>query len=302
MSDLPADKDLLAALFSVIPDLFFFVEPCGKIVYYQAGNTRDLYKDPSEFMHKRMQDVLPENVGDKFDHAMTKAAATCQLQVLEYELRISDELKFFEARLNKLPNKDIIPIIIRDVTPRMKAEQLLARYAYYDAVTEIPNRRFTIEFLEKQVADCGRRGEAFAVAFVDLNEFKSVNDTFGHRAGDLLLKEVATRLKNSLRASDTVTRIGGDEFVILLGGDPTDAAVLSVLNKVLHVAEKPVILGEEDKGITTPKLSIGVAFFPYDSQDGSELLSFSDAAMYHAKTSSTDSISFFKELGVQTQK
>jgi hypothetical protein len=85
MSDLPADKDLLAALFSVIPDLFFFVEPCGKIVYYQAGNTRDLYKDPSEFMHKRMQDVLPENVGDKFDHAMTKAAATCQLQVLEYE-------------------------------------------------------------------------------------------------------------------------------------------------------------------------------------------------------------------------
>jgi len=285
------------ALFSVIPDLFFCVEPSGKIIHYKSGNNHDLYVDPSVFMHKRMQDVLPVDIGKKFDAAISKAMSSCQLQVFEYELSVSGENKYFEARLNKLPNIDMIPIIVRDITDQKNAEELLAKHAYYDDLTDIPNHRFAMHLIEKQVSDCERRGESFAVSFIDLNKFKAVNDVFGHNAGDTLLKEVARRCGESLRASDTVARIGGDEFIILMGGNPTEADIIKTLTKTLNLVEKPIELGKYSQQVS-PQVSIGVAIFPADSKDASGLLSCSDSAMYQAKSSHRTKISFFKDVNL----
>ena len=170
--------------------------------------------------------------------------------------------------------------LIRDITERKTAEQQIEYQAYHDALTSLANRRLFQEHLTLALALAQRRQRLVAVLFLDLDHFKIVNDSLGHSTGDALLKIVAARLKAAVREGDTVARVGGDEFTIVLQelGDRSDAAV--VAQKVLHTIAEPVEINGHRLYVTT---SIGITLFPDDGDDAETLLKNADNAMYRAK-------------------
>jgi diguanylate cyclase (GGDEF)-like protein/PAS domain S-box-containing protein len=183
-----------------------------------------------------------------------------------------------------------------DMTARRQAEQAMSQLAYYDVLTGLPNRRLFIERLQHAVAIQARHTRFGALLFLDVDNFKSINDTIGHEAGDLMLQQIASRLRQCLRESDSVARIGGDEFVVLLEEldctRPSAAAsALDVANKIQQVLSQPYVLS----GRAYPgSVSIGVTLWGADQAgDVSELLKRSDMAMYDAKRSGRNAVRFF---------
>jgi len=168
----------------------------------------------------------------------------------------------------------------RDVTARMAAEKQIEFQAYHDALTQLPNRRLFLERLEMNLMTARRHRANLAVLFIDLDRFKTINDTLGHDVADALLIEIAQRLKSCVRQTDTVARHGGDEFTIILPDlhEPEDAA--QVAEKILERVAEPVIVGANSIEIS---VSIGIAVHPYDGTDIETLLRNSDDAMYRAK-------------------
>jgi diguanylate cyclase (GGDEF)-like protein/PAS domain S-box-containing protein len=171
--------------------------------------------------------------------------------------------------------------LIRDITERKQAEQQIEYQAYHDALTGLANRRLFQEHLSLALALAGRRNGLVAVLFLDLDNFKLINDTLGHTIGDDLLRVVAERVKACVREGDTVARVGGDEFTIVLQDivKSEDAAV--VAQKVLRTIAEPVELNGHRLYVTT---SIGITTFPDDGDDAETLLKNADNAMYRAKS------------------
>ena len=183
----------------------------------------------------------------------------------------------------------------RDITQRKSAEDMIRHLAFYDPLTDLPNRQLLLERLEKALAQSAQSGQYGALMFIDLDNFKILNDTLGHHMGDQLLQQVALRLTKSVRKTDTVARFGGDEFVIMvddLSTDPSAAASKSraLAEKVLHMLREPFqVAGHQH--FATP--SIGVTAFNGDHSDVSELLKQADLAMYHAKGLGRNTLCFF---------
>jgi diguanylate cyclase (GGDEF)-like protein/PAS domain S-box-containing protein len=172
--------------------------------------------------------------------------------------------------------------IVRDIGERRRGEEQLAYLAYHDALTGLPNRILVEQEIDLALARARRAGGAAALMFVDLDDFKEVNDRLGHAAGDRLLANVSARLRSVLRDSDVLARQGGDEFLVLLGDlsdDPT-AAAESVAGKLLNALLEPfVVAGTEVR----TGASIGVSLYPDDAADTEALLRHADVAMYRAK-------------------
>ncbi|MBV8124043.1 MAG: EAL domain-containing protein, partial [Paucibacter sp.] len=181
--------------------------------------------------------------------------------------------------------------IVRDVTERQRLEQSLLRQALHDPLTELPNRRHFLNSLTKALARAERHGGTLAVLFIDLDHFKHVNDTHGHSHGDELLRQVARRLSETLRAGDLLARMGGDEFALLLQDAKADDAA-AVASKVLSVLEQPIFYEEQTMKVGA---SVGITLFPADGRKVEELLSNADLAMYRAKGDGRNAWSFFKQ-------
>jgi diguanylate cyclase (GGDEF)-like protein len=161
-------------------------------------------------------------------------------------------------------------------------QHLLESKAYYDALTQLPNRSLLFDRLTQAIARNTRNKHLLAVCFVDLDNFKPINDSFGHDTGDRVLIEVARRLQASVRGDDTVARLGGDEFVVLLGEmENSQEAELAVHRLLLSLSESLITGGKQ----ISMQASIGYALYPDDSEDREGLLNMSDQAMYQAKSS-----------------
>ncbi|HJV76253.1 MAG TPA: EAL domain-containing protein [Noviherbaspirillum sp.] len=185
--------------------------------------------------------------------------------------------------------------IQRDITHRKNTEQEIERLAFYDPLTGLPNRRLLLDRLQHAVAVAARNGNAGALLYIDLDNFKSLNDTLGHDKGDMLLTQIAERLEHSVRKSNTVARFGGDEFVVMienLSKDPWEAAAQAelVAEKILASFQDPYQLDGYDYH-SSP--SIGVAMFNHHGNSVEELLKRADLAMYQAKASGRNAIRFF---------
>jgi diguanylate cyclase (GGDEF)-like protein/PAS domain S-box-containing protein len=186
----------------------------------------------------------------------------------------------FSQNLLQEPSVAAIVLNYRDVSQRKETERELEYRAHYDSLTGLPNRLLFRDRLVHALSQAARHKTTLGVLYVDLDQFKLVNDALGHSFGDLLLADVGRRLQSSLRASDTISRIGGDEFSILLSEAASTEAVSGVAAKILESLSAPFLVGEHELFITA---SLGVACYPEDGQDAETLLKSADAAMYRAK-------------------
>lgn len=188
--------------------------------------------------------------------------------------------------------------VMEDISERKVAEETITRLAYYDALTDLPNRRHFQERLEQAAALCRRSGGRMAVFYLDLDRFKSINDTLGHGAGDALLKIIAQRLtSNLLRETDVVARLGGDEFAII-SLDVSHSAAAVVAEKLIGVARQPLLVGDNELHLT---MSVGISMFPDDTNNLDELVKFADIALYDAKAQGKNTFRFYsKDTNVLT--
>ena len=186
-------------------------------------------------------------------------------------------------------------MVLQDQSQRMAAEQEVRRLAFYDALTGLPNRRLLQDRLQQSMRQSVRDGKHSALLFLDLDNFKAINDSMGHDWGDHMLSQVAMRLSGCVRASDTVARLGGDEFVVVLqglDGAPERAAAMAevVAHKIITALGQPYPLGGRTL-YSTP--SIGIALFQGAQQPVQELLKRADLAMYQAKAQGRNTLCFF---------
>ena len=177
-----------------------------------------------------------------------------------------------------------------DISHRKAAEQRIEYLAYHDALTGLPNRLLVQDRFVQAMAQAERKGNRVALVYMDLDNFKTINDTLGHAAGDELLKEVARRLRESVRDSDTISRQGGDEFLILLGDLPDTDIVSTILLKIMDRLQEPLRL---DAMELSASASIGVAIGPQDGSDFETLRKKADLAMYRSKETGRNTSHFF---------
>lgn len=180
-----------------------------------------------------------------------------------------------------------------EIARREEAETKIRELAFYDNLTGLPNRNLFYDRVELSIADARRDKIGFALGFIDLDGFKTINDNYGHIIGDRLLAEVAERLMATVRASDTVARFGGDEFVVLLKHTSRREDAEHLMSVLLKAIRRPFRLGGLELRISA---SIGISLFPEDDQDIKKLLSHADAAMYHGKKSGKDQLVFSQDL------
>ena len=180
-----------------------------------------------------------------------------------------------------------------DITLRKAAEEEINLLAFHDPLTHLPNRRLLDDRLHQAAALARRDQHRLSLIFIDLDKFKPVNDEFGHAAGDELMRAVALRMQSCVRASDTIARVGGDEFVVLLPHIEATADALSVANKIHGVLKQPFQLQSAVTATVSISSSLGIAVYPDHASDELTLMRQADAAMYQAKTAGRNQVVLF---------
>jgi len=293
-------EKMLETIFEAIPDLFFLMEPNGTICDYHTSNTSDLYVSPSQFIGRNMSDVLPDDVANKFKTHINKSLMQDKITSFDYELAMPSGLLYFEARISHLKKPNQVMVIIRDITEQHKSDQIIRHQAYFDSLTLLPNRFLSLDRLSQILVEAERNDEKAAILFLDLDDFKKVNDSLGHEVGDEILVKSAHRLQQVLRKEDTVGRLGGDEFIILLKGLTDHQDALAVAENLLNLFRQPFKIDHRELILT---LSIGVAIYPKDGSCASDLLRSADTAMYQAKALGRNTYSFFTpEMNIVMQR
>ena len=184
-----------------------------------------------------------------------------------------------ESRV-ELQGKNLLLAIFRDISERKAAEERIHYLAYHDSLTGLPNRTLLIDRLEQAIRQAHRHNAMLGVIFIDLDNFKTVNDTLGHEFGDELLQSAAMRIRSALRSEDTVARLGGDEFIVLIADPKTTADVAYVSGKIIESMEVPFIISGHTFHVTC---SIGMSIYPRDGKDSGALMRTADEALYQVK-------------------
>ena len=411
---------VLDTIFDTLPDLFFLIDPDGTIRDYRAKKSESLYVPPDVFLGKRMQDVLPKNVSEKFVKNIQIALSQKQLASFEYFLYLEGKQVYFEARVSPIQKSQQMVIIARDITEkrlaeneilkseikfrsifeasvvsiivtdyrqeiiewnsgseylfgysteeakgmnlskliperlmhqhklgfnhavksnglsrpginhevyglkkngeefpitltlgswvqngeiffsatilditeRKEAEEEILYQAHFDSLTALPNRFLALDRLNQLLNEAKRCNELVAVLFLDLDDFKKVNDSLGHEIGDKLLVDAAQRLSSVVRSGDTVGRLGGDEFILLLPGLKNASDARPTVEKLLAKFRDSFKIENRELILT---LSVGVAVYPQDGICGSDLLRNADSAMYHAKNAGRNTYSYYQD-------
>jgi diguanylate cyclase (GGDEF)-like protein/PAS domain S-box-containing protein len=268
------------ALIEAIPDLMFSCSKDGVYLDFKANPGSRLYAPPEAFLGRKIVEVLPQELAQKIMLAFEKAIATQNLQFLEYQLEIGGKLQDYEARI-LLEEAEKILVIVRNISDRKQIESQLQYSATHDSLTNLPNRILFLErltqVLQQQQTDPHLN---FAVFFLDLDDFKLVNDSLGHPIGDELLKAIAQRLRSCLRPTDTLARIGGDEFALLLARFSTVEEVIQIATDLHQQFQSPFSLNYQDIVIHT---SIGIALNITEYNNPEAMLRDADIAMDYAK-------------------
>jgi diguanylate cyclase (GGDEF)-like protein/PAS domain S-box-containing protein len=276
-----------ASLVQHSSDLITVVESDATITYQSPSSERVLGYQPHELLGRRFDRLVVREDADRLLRILADGSAYAQRdgEVIECTLRHRDGgLRQFEIlHTNLLDDEHVRGIVLnsRDISERKVFEEQLTHQAFHDPVTNLPNRALFVERVRHAVGRARREKAEIGVIFLDVDDFKTINDSLGHGAGDLALMDVAKRLSGSIRNSDTAARFGGDEFVVLLEDlDSTETAV-EVAERILDDLRQPLMVAGKEMAL---RGSIGISILEESSIAGAdELIRDADAAMYIAK-------------------
>jgi diguanylate cyclase (GGDEF)-like protein/PAS domain S-box-containing protein len=283
----------LEATLRAIPDLLFEMGLDG--FYYSAHSPREelLTLPADQLIGKTVTEVLPPGAAEVVLAALQEANAQTWSTGKQFRLALADGEHWFELSVSRKAQLDgedpRFVVLSRDVTQNKQSEERIRLLAHFDPLTELPNRALLADRCSLALSSAQRNKTPLALMFLDLDHFKNINDALGHRVGDHLLVAMAGRLASAVREQDTVSRLGGDEFILVL--PDTDAAGAGhVADKLLQLALEPFLLEQHELTVTP---SIGIALFPDDGMDFDALSRCADAAMYRAKQDGRNGYRFF---------
>ncbi len=290
---------MLQTLLNTIPQRVFWKDRnCSYVGCNRAFATDAGLNDPAEIIGKSDFDLVWSETAEVYrtDDKLVMEQGSAKLGYEEIQDRPDGGRVWL--RTSKLPLSDregkVTGVIgtYEDITDRKVAEDRVQYLAYYDALTGLPNRALLQDRLAKALASARRRKDRVALLFLDLDRFKDINDSLGHSVGDLLLQEVAERLKKWSREQDTVARVGGDEFVIVLTAakDGADAAVAA--ERLVHAMSAAIVVQGRTLSVGC---SLGISIFPEHGADSETLIKNADAAMYCAKENGGHNFKFFTD-------
>lgn len=299
--ELKRSKEFLQSLIDTIPDPIFVKDRNHRWVVLNQAYCRFIGYPLEKLICHTDYDLFPQREADIFwqhDELVLQTHQPRENEEYFTDARGITHLIATKRSLHKDAAGNVFLVgAIRDITERqLRAKALeqknaeLSHQADHDALTGLPNRKRFYECLHQSLEKASRNQELVALLFLDLDGFKSINDTLGHNVGDLLLKTVARRLKKCLRGSDTISRLGGDEFTVILPAIPGPEEAAKVAEKICDGIIQPFILEEHTVSVTT---SIGISLYPFDGQEPEILVKNADVAMYRAKERGKNQYHFY---------
>ncbi len=275
----------------------------GIIITNNQGNVIDVNRAFTIITGYKKEEVIANNMdifkSGKHDKVLARKISKALRDKGSWSGEVMDRRKNGESYPKWLSNYSVkndhndithYVTIFTDITSRKEAENKLKQLAHYDTLTGLPNRTHFIERLKWTIDVAKRNNKQAALMFLDLDRFKVINDTLGHHAGDQLLVEIARRLEKCVRGMDTVSRLAGDEFTVILTSINNPEEATLVAKKILHALSFPVCLEARNIFIST---SIGITIFPVDGKSSNQLIRNADTAMYHAKELGRNNYQFF---------
>jgi diguanylate cyclase (GGDEF)-like protein len=288
------------ALLNAMPDTLFVIRRNGDIVNFLAGNEAATLPEPRGDQ-LNIRQYFPDDIAQSWLESISKVMSDHTVQQFEFSLEQNDQKFHYELQMVPYLN-DLTLAIVREITDRKRTEEKIQQLAYYDTLTGLPNRQLFLQHLATAIEHAKQKNTKIAALYIDLDNFKRINDTLGHTFGDAVLKTIAERLDHCIRSDDCVTRaeadqpgmhlarLGGDEFVaILLEIENVEDAV-AVAERIRNQLARPVEHLGQEFVVTT---SIGVSIYPNDGDDMDTLLKNADVAMYQAKNAGRNSVRFY---------
>ncbi len=281
-----------------IQEGYFEVDLAGNLTFFNDSMCRIVGCSQEELMGANHQQFVDQITSKKVYRAFNKVFKTGKaIESFDWQIVGKNGAeKQVEASISLHKDSSGKPIgftgIIRDISERKRMEQKLNHMATHDALTGLPNRLMVSQMLNHAIHTAQRYNRQLAVFFIDLDRFKSINDSLGHDVGDQVLREMAGRFQQSLRKVDVVARLGGDEFIILIEDIEEVKQIVALAQKILNKVMQPIVLQDEECRITA---SIGISLYPRDGEDEQSLMKNADMAMYYAKEEGKNNYQFYSE-------
>jgi diguanylate cyclase (GGDEF)-like protein/PAS domain S-box-containing protein len=285
-ADLERTSKRVRDILESITDAFIGLDSDGNFTYVNAKAAQIFGRTERQLLGRNVWKALPEIAGVGLEKAFRRTAVSQKAMSMEYFYPLHKAWYLVHA----YPSPDGMSVYFHDITARKRNEAASRHLAYHDQLTDLPNRVLLSERFADALAYARRHQRQPAILFVDLDNFKNINDSLGHFAGDALLREVADRLASLAEAQDTVARMGGDEFTILAVSADGAGEAAAYAQRINNSFREPFSIGSQEFYIT---VSIGIALFPKDGEDFVTLLRNADTAMYHGKGDGRNCFQFF---------
>ncbi|WP_226037727.1 sensor domain-containing protein [Aquibacillus saliphilus] len=266
-------------------DLISITDMQGKITYASPSHLGILGLKPDFFMGKSFLSFVHQDDMSTVENWINRMIETGEPNEIEYRrLNKNGEIIWVHSQggpvLNSTNNVEEIVIVSRNTSDRIERETELRTRALYDELTGLPNRTLFNDSLALAMTDTNRTGKVTAVLLLDCDNFKQVNDSFGHDVGDKVIKEFASRIQKNVRSVDTVSRMGGDEFQVVLPGLDQSEVAVDISQKIIDTMKHPILVGSESLSIT---VSIGIAYYLKRGKSKEALIKEADKALYSSK-------------------
>jgi len=293
-SQLQAKEALLDSIVTTAADGIAVVNATGKIEFANPALAVLTGNDAAALQDMPVQQLLRPSADPEFWNVLCASTGDIRADMTNLQMHahtrtgtiIPVEIKVSRMMLDNSPK---LTVVVRDVSERARSEERMWRLAHFDELSGLPNRLLFRQLLEQAIRDANRERKSIAVLFIDLDRFKLINDTAGHDSGDIVLRQVAGRLRQCLREADLLSRFGGDEFAALLREIDDPAAARATAQRVLAAVAQPYEINGETYHLSA---SVGISIYPGDSPDATALLRNAELAMYRAKDQGKNNFQF----------
>ena len=286
-----------------ITDLVAIINRNGVIQYVTPSFKNMLNYDLSSCQRSNFFDIIHEDERDTVRNEIVSYSGRTIKKTLKSEFRLLHEVGYyidFEADIismteHPFPKNDneLLLVVMRNISERKEGEKAIYQLAFHDSLTNLPNRRSFINQLRSEIMERKFTRSKLSVFFIDLDHFKSINDQWGHDAGDLVLKEAAERIQSVIRPTDIVARFGGDEFVVMLKDVQDEEDAITIAKRILTQFQNPINKSGQEY---TTTCSIGVAHYPNHGESPEDLIKNADTALYYVKERGKNDFRVFDQL------